>query len=186
MGGFRNNEWKGSFYPEDLKPADMLAYYAQRPAAVEINNSFHRTPTKSLLQGWASQAPDAFRFVPKVARKVTHFKRLKNVNAEVAYLVKTVAVMGDRLGAPRCSFRPTSPATPPGWRPSSRCCLQECAQRPRCGILLRLRRCSYTAARLREWAKRIASQGRREAFVFFKHEQIGFDLARKPAAAAGA
>ena len=96
--GFSYKEWKGVFYPEDLKAADMLAYYAGRLGTVEINNTFYRMPTKSLLEGWASQVPEEFRFVLKVAQKITHFKRLKNVDDEVAYLVDTVGTMGPRLG----------------------------------------------------------------------------------------
>jgi uncharacterized protein YecE (DUF72 family) len=96
--GFSYREWKGVFYPDDLKAADMLSYYAQRLGTVEINNTFYRMPTRGLLEGWASQVPEGFRFVLKVAQKITHFKRLKNVDEEVAYLVETVGVMGPRLG----------------------------------------------------------------------------------------
>ena len=49
---------------------------------------------------------------------------------------------------------------------------------------LRLRKTSYEPAELTEWSRRIADQGWEEAFVFFKHEQIGPDLAAKLSAAA--
>jgi uncharacterized protein YecE (DUF72 family) len=97
--GFSYKEWKGTFYPEDLKAADMLAYYAQRLGTVEINNTFYRLPTRPLLAGWAAQVPEDFRFVLKVAQKITHFKRLRAVDEETSYLVETVATMGGRLGA---------------------------------------------------------------------------------------
>jgi uncharacterized protein YecE (DUF72 family) len=97
--GFSYKEWKGTFYPEDLKAAGMLSFYAQRLGTVEINNTFYRMPTRSLLEGWASQVPESFRFVLKVPQKVTHFKRLKNVDEEVSYLVETAGAMGSRLGA---------------------------------------------------------------------------------------
>jgi len=42
--GFAYDAWKGSFYPEKLKSADMLAYYAGRFPTVEINNTFYRLP----------------------------------------------------------------------------------------------------------------------------------------------
>jgi uncharacterized protein YecE (DUF72 family) len=97
--GFSYKEWKGTFYPEDLKPAGMLSYYAGRLGTVEINNTFYRMPTKSLLAGWAAQVPEGFRFVLKVAQKITHFRRLRAVDEETGYLVETVAAMGDKLGA---------------------------------------------------------------------------------------
>jgi uncharacterized protein YecE (DUF72 family) len=28
--GYSYKEWKGSFYPQDIKAADMLRYYAER------------------------------------------------------------------------------------------------------------------------------------------------------------
>ena len=97
--GYSYKEWKGGFYPEDLGAADMLSYYAQRLGTVEINNTFYRFPTKKLLDGWASQVPEDFRFVLKVSQKITHFKRLKGVEEETEYLVKTVRTLGEKLGA---------------------------------------------------------------------------------------
>ncbi len=97
--GYSYKEWKGGFYPEDLKPADMLSFYAQRLGTVEINNTFYRLPTRKLLDGWASQVPDTFRFVLKVSQKITHFKRLKGVEEETGYLVESSRTLGQKLGA---------------------------------------------------------------------------------------
>jgi uncharacterized protein YecE (DUF72 family) len=97
--GYSYKEWKGTFYPEELKAADMLSFYAERLGTVEINNTFYRMPTKKLLEEWASQVPDTFRFVLKVSQKVTHYKRLKGVEEEAGYLMKTVRVLGEKLGA---------------------------------------------------------------------------------------
>lgn len=97
--GYSYKEWKGTFYPEDLKAAGMLGFYAQHLGTVEINNTFYRMPTVKLLGAWASQVPETFRFVLKVSQKVTHFKRLKDVEGEVEYLVKTVGTLGEKLGA---------------------------------------------------------------------------------------
>ena len=43
--GFQYSEWKGNFYPEDLPPAKMLPYYAERFSTTEVNYSFHRIPS---------------------------------------------------------------------------------------------------------------------------------------------
>jgi uncharacterized protein YecE (DUF72 family) len=97
--GFSYDEWKGSFYPDDLPAKDRLTYYASKLPAVEINNTFYRMPKTSLLEGWAAQVPDGFRFVLKASQKITHFKRLKPDSVdETAYLLKTAAVLGQRLG----------------------------------------------------------------------------------------
>ncbi len=96
--GFAYKEWKGSFYPEDLKGDDMLRYYAERLPAVEINNTFYRMPKESVLEGWASQVPESFRFVLKASRQITHMKRLKEVDEPVEYLLSKAAALGRRLG----------------------------------------------------------------------------------------
>jgi len=97
--GYSYKEWKGSFYPGDLKAADMLAFYARNLGTVEINATFYRLPTRKLVEGWASQVPDGFRFVLKVSQKITHFKRLKGVEEETGFLVECASLMGDKLGA---------------------------------------------------------------------------------------
>jgi uncharacterized protein YecE (DUF72 family) len=96
--GYSYKEWRGSFYPDDLKPEDMLAYYATRLPAVEINNTFYRMPRTEVLEGWAAAVPEAFRFVIKASRRITHQSQLANVEEPVGYLARGVAVLGERLG----------------------------------------------------------------------------------------
>jgi len=80
--GFSYKEWKGEFYPSDLKNADMLGYYATRLPAVEINNTFYRLPRESVLESWADAVGPDFRFILEASRMITHFKRLKDVEQE--------------------------------------------------------------------------------------------------------
>lgn len=97
--GFAFKEWKGPFYPDDLSDKDMLAHYATRFATVEINNTFYRMPKESVLLDWAKKVPAGFTFAIKASQRITHFTRLKPESAEhVDYLLKTVAVLGDKLG----------------------------------------------------------------------------------------
>jgi uncharacterized protein YecE (DUF72 family) len=97
--GYSYKEWKGSFYPEDTPDKDMLTTYARQLPAVEINNTFYRLPTPSLLKSWAKQVPKSFRFVLKASRRITHIKRLKECEEETEYLFKTARTLGERLGA---------------------------------------------------------------------------------------
>ncbi|MGH7475334.1 MAG: DUF72 domain-containing protein [Longimicrobiales bacterium] len=96
--GFAYKEWKGSFYPEDLPADAMLAYYGERLDTVEINNTFYRMPTEKVLLQWAEQVPAEFRFILKASRRITHSQRLKEVGDPVAYLYRTAACLGERLG----------------------------------------------------------------------------------------
>jgi len=96
--GYSYKEWKGSFYPEKLPAKEMLAYYASRLPAVEINNTFYRLPQKSVLENWRDQVPESFRFSVKASQRITHFKRLNGVVDETNYLLETAAALEERLG----------------------------------------------------------------------------------------
>ena len=96
--GYSYKEWKGHFYPADLKAEDFLRYYASRFRTVEINNTFYRMPTEKLLAAWAEQVPEGFTFVLKAPQKITHRKRLKECGEELQYFVRTAQTLGARLG----------------------------------------------------------------------------------------
>ena len=97
--GFSYDEWRGSFYPDDLDKQGMLAYYGERFGTVEINNTWYRMPSESLLAGWAAEVPDTFRFVLKANRQITHFKRLKAESIEpLEYFWSKARTLGNRLG----------------------------------------------------------------------------------------
>jgi uncharacterized protein YecE (DUF72 family) len=98
--GYSFKEWKGSFYPEDIKPDAMLAYYAARLPTVEINNTFYRMPKTSVLENWAATAPDGFRFAIKASRRITHMSRLRAETAAdpLRYLYTNLAALGDKRG----------------------------------------------------------------------------------------
>ena len=97
--GWSYDAWKGPFYPEALRSGDMLRFYAERLPTVEVNNTFYRMPKASVLESWASQAPESFRFVLKASQRITHHKRLKDAADETAYFLTTAAALGPRLGA---------------------------------------------------------------------------------------
>jgi uncharacterized protein YecE (DUF72 family) len=96
--GYSYKEWKGGFYPQDLKNADMLRFYAGRFATVEINNTFYRMPSPELLARWAAEVPAGFRFVLKAPRRITHEKRLVGVADTTARLFEVAASLGDKQG----------------------------------------------------------------------------------------
>ena len=97
--GFAFKEWKGSFYPSDMKDDGMLGFYASKFPIVEINNTFYRLPRESVLQSWASQVPDAFTFAIKASQRITHFGRLKPESASaLEFLLNNTASLGNRLG----------------------------------------------------------------------------------------
>ncbi len=98
--GWSYKEWKGAFYPDDLPDAEMLAFYAARLGAVEVNNTFYRMPRREVLEGWGAQVPDGFRFVLKASRRITHQAKLGDDAASaLEYLVGNASALGESLGA---------------------------------------------------------------------------------------
>jgi len=98
--GYAFKEWKGIFYPEKIKPEDMLAWYAARLPTVEINNTFYQMPKVPMLTHWAEVTPDSFRFAIKASRRITHVARIDAAAAgdSVGYLYKTLDALGDKRG----------------------------------------------------------------------------------------
>jgi uncharacterized protein YecE (DUF72 family) len=95
--GYNYEAWRGSFYPEDLSAKRMLAYYGGRFDTVEINYSFYRKPTPKILEGWAAQVPDGFRFALKAWQRITHQKRLRDCAELVESFADAARTLGGRL-----------------------------------------------------------------------------------------
>ena len=98
--GYSFKEWCGPFYPEKMKPAEMLPFYAERLPTVEINNTFYRMPRTTMLEEWMRITPEAFRFSIKSPRRITHMARLKAESAAdaVGYLYANLASLGPKRG----------------------------------------------------------------------------------------
>jgi uncharacterized protein YecE (DUF72 family) len=99
--GYSFKEWKGNFYPEKIKPEDMLTFYAERLPTVEINNTFYRMPKVAVLESWASSTPEGFRFAIKASRRITHMARIKAESAAepLSFLYRNLASLGGKRGA---------------------------------------------------------------------------------------
>lgn len=212
--GYSYEEWRGGFYPDDAKPADMLGLYARKLPCVEVNNTFYRMPKTSVVRAWADSVPDGFRFVIKASRRITHRSRLKNADDAVRYLFGALEPLGDKLGAILFQL-------PPTFRKDIERLERFLSDLPECraafefrhdswhceevyrllgehGAALvggdddeveasltstaawgyaRLRRSDYDDAALDDWAHRLKAQPWTDAFVFFKHESLGPQLA---------
>jgi uncharacterized protein YecE (DUF72 family) len=96
--GYSYPKWKGNFYPAKLPQKEMLNYYAQRFAAVEINSSFYAMPKADVLESWAGQVPVSFRFAFKAPQTITHRKRLKDAAEATRLFCEATAVLDRRRG----------------------------------------------------------------------------------------
>ena len=96
--GYSYKEWKGSFYPEGLPAKEMLRYYAERFGTVEINNTFYQLPNRTTLARWTEEVPEAFVFVLKASRRMTHEQKLKDSGETLSSFFENASVLGKRLG----------------------------------------------------------------------------------------
>jgi len=92
--GFSYKEWKGRFYPPDLPSKQLLRFYSSHFRAVEINNTFYRMPKEAILEAWASEVPEGFRFALKAPRQITHLLQLRDAAEPVGHLLQ----ISDSLG----------------------------------------------------------------------------------------
>ena len=111
--GFSYPEWRGSFYPEKFPTAKMLAFYAERFDAVEINNTFYRMPKPSALEGWAAQVTAAdvkrdFAFALKAPVYLGLLGRGRiGLEQPAKGFFEIAAVLGKRLGPIYVQLAPT-------------------------------------------------------------------------------
>ncbi|MBI2192167.1 MAG: DUF72 domain-containing protein [Planctomycetes bacterium] len=96
--GWSYASWVGPFYPEGLKPGDFLAHYASVFSCVEVDSTFYAVPSARTVQRWKEVTPPGFLFCPKAPRAVTHEKRLADCEAEWDDFLKTMELLGDKLG----------------------------------------------------------------------------------------
>lgn len=94
-------EWVGPLYPEGTKEKDYLSHYVQRFNSIELNGTFYRL-SRSSLEKWAEEAEGRpFVYCPKWSQRISHFKRLTDVEENTRYFMDSVALLGEHLG---CSF----------------------------------------------------------------------------------
>lgn len=96
--GFSFDEWKGAFYPEKIKPKEMLPFYAKHFSTVEINYTFRQNPSPATMEGWKTATPDSFRFTIKAHQRITHILKLANAEETAKGFVERSMVLGDKLG----------------------------------------------------------------------------------------
>ena len=110
--GWQYRDWKGLLYPQKLPQRAWLGYYAERFAAVELNNSFYRLPEANAFRHWREKTPAGFVVAVKASRYLTHIKRLKEPAEPVQRLMSRAVELGERLGPVLLQLPPNLPADP--------------------------------------------------------------------------
>lgn len=96
--GFAYPDWRPRFYPQGLPASRFLEHYAARLNAVELNNTFYRSPSAAAIAGWTAATPADFRFAIK-AQRGGSFRALQvDPVASVPWLTDPYRAFGARLG----------------------------------------------------------------------------------------
>ena len=74
---FTVNGWRSTFYPERMRPADHLSYYATKFDTVEVDSTFYGSPSVSTVKARNAKTPSGFIFAAKVPQTITHERVLR-------------------------------------------------------------------------------------------------------------
>jgi uncharacterized protein YecE (DUF72 family) len=99
--------WADTFFPPGLPKDERLQAYSRRLTAVEGNTTFYAVPTLPVVQRWAGDTPDSFRFCPKFPRTISHTAQLKAVGPQTAHFIGVMRILGPRLGPLMLQLPPT-------------------------------------------------------------------------------
>ena len=96
--GFAYPAWSPTFYPRGLRADALLAFYADRFPACELNNTWYQTPSPSKIAAWLAATPSDFRFSVKGQRGASLRALLKDPAESVPFLTDPIRGFGERLG----------------------------------------------------------------------------------------
>src|SRR5258708_22444625 len=81
-----------------MQSRDFLSYYATQFATVEVDSTFYGCPSATTVNNWNTRTPEDFVFSVKVPQIITHEKALVDCDSEFEEFVKTMDILGPKLG----------------------------------------------------------------------------------------
>jgi uncharacterized protein YecE (DUF72 family) len=111
--GWQYADWRGRFYPDELRQAEWLEHYAARFQTVEVDNTFYRLPATETFAAWHERTPADFCMALKTSRFFTHIKRLRDPQGPVQLFMERAGRLREKLGPLLVQLPPTFKADPP-------------------------------------------------------------------------
>ncbi len=93
-----SDDWVGTFYPPDTKSSDFLGIYAQQLNTVEVDSTYYRTPSESMVKNWRLRTPPGFTFAAKFPQVITHERVMLDCHDELTGFLHAMSFLEDRLG----------------------------------------------------------------------------------------
>jgi len=91
--GYSFDDWKGPFYPVDIKKGMMFDHYAKFFDTVEINATYYRIPHPKVMANIERKSPPGYEFIVKTPNTMTH-KRAR-LEESVKPFLEAVAPMAE-------------------------------------------------------------------------------------------
>lgn len=97
--GWYYDHWEGILYPPGLAKAKRFEIYARDFNSVEINATFYRLPSNSMVSGWYNKSPEDFIYVVKAHKVITHNYKLKSTDEALGRFLDAIKPLKEKLGA---------------------------------------------------------------------------------------
>lgn len=94
--GYSYKSWDKAFYGDTPRKL-QLEYYQNVFPTVEINATFYRLPSESMVRGWRNRVHPDFCYAIKGSRFITHMKKLANLNGAVDLFFDRIAPLQERI-----------------------------------------------------------------------------------------
>lgn len=97
--GFAYPGWSPRFYPTGLRADGLLAHYAARLSAVELNNTYYQSPKPDKVDAWLAATPPSFRFTVKAQRGGSFRTMTGDPTESIPWLTDPYRRFGERRGS---------------------------------------------------------------------------------------
>ena len=95
--GWSYAHWAARFY-KGVPQKGWLEFYTKHFDTVELNMSFYRWPSKTMIENWLSRTPKNFLFTVKANREITHYMKFNNTQEIVTKFYKLLDNFEEKLG----------------------------------------------------------------------------------------
>lgn len=97
--GYSFEDWRGTFYPDDIEKGKMFDHYLKYFPTVEINSTYYRIPHPAVMANIEKRSPDGYEFIVKAPQAVTHKRReIEDAVAEYRECLKPIEEAGKLKG----------------------------------------------------------------------------------------
>ena len=102
--GWSYQHWRGTFYPRSVE--NELTFYSNYSLLNEINTTFYRIPSESMINRWYHSTPDDFIFSAKLNREITHVSRPSLKSDKISMFFSRMQGLGNKLQSILIQFPP--------------------------------------------------------------------------------